>query len=129
FSGSTSAPTLGVDAAIADPAVKRQLHQLVGAAAVDMELHVVARLAVGHGLAFAALRVIIDPAHRAIPDAALAGFGGGGTDVRGVLPQLKERPSHTITPARPVLDLLQAPSRRLRTRHLLDSGFHHAEQC
>jgi hopanoid-associated phosphorylase len=127
--GSTYAPILGVDAAIADPAIKRQLHQLVGAAAVDMESHVVARLAVGHGLAFAALRVIIDPAHRAIPDAALAGFGGGGTDVRGVLRQLKASPSQTITLARLGLDLLKARSRLVRTRHLLDSGFHHAEQC
>jgi adenosylhomocysteine nucleosidase len=127
--GSTYAPILGADAAIADPALKHELHNVVGAAAVDMESHVVARLAVRYGLAFAALRVIIDPAHRAIPDAALAGFGGGGTDVRGVLRHLKASPSQTITLAWLGLDLLRARSRLVRTRHLLDSAFHHAEQC
>ena len=126
--GSTYAPILGADVAIVDPALKQELHNVVGAAAVDMESHVVGRLAVRHGLAFAALRVIIDPAHRAIPDAALAGFGGGGTDVRSVLRQLKASPSQTITLARLGLDLLRARSRLVRTRHLLDSAFHHAEQ-
>jgi hopanoid-associated phosphorylase len=127
--GSIYAPILGVDAAIANPTIKRHLHSLVGAVAVDMESHVVARLAGGYDLAFAALRVIIDPAHRAIPDAALAGIGvDGNTDLIGVLRQLMARPSQTIALARLALDLLRARSRLVRTRHLLDSGFLHAEQ-
>jgi hopanoid-associated phosphorylase len=127
--GSTYAPILGVDVPIADPALKQELHNRVGAAAVDMESHVVARLALRHGLAFAALRVIIDPAHRAIPDAALAGFGSGGTDLRGVLRQIKASPSQTFPLAWLGVDLFRARSRLVRTRHLLDSAFHHAEQC
>ena len=53
---------------------------------VDMESHHVARLAPAHGLSFAAVRVVIDPAHRAVPEAALAGMlPSGGTSVTAVM--------------------------------------------
>src|SRR5580658_1529699 len=69
--GAIHAPIVGVDSPIAEPAKKRELHRATGAAAVDMESHVVARVAAKHNLAFAALRVVVDPAHRAVPPAAL----------------------------------------------------------
>ena len=75
-------------------AKKRELHRTTGAAAVDMESHVVARVAAAHGLAFTALRVIVDPADRTIPPAALLGMGPGArTDGAAVLRELIARPS------------------------------------
>ena len=41
--GATYAPILGVDAPVAEPAVKRELHKTTGACAVDMESHVMGR--------------------------------------------------------------------------------------
>ncbi len=51
IAGASYAPIVGVDAPIADPAMKRELHRSTGAAAVDIESHLVARLAAAHGLA------------------------------------------------------------------------------
>src|SRR5271170_5104187 len=74
IAGAVHAPIVGVDDPVAEPAKKLELHRTTGAAAVDMESHVVARLAAAHQLAFAAVRVIVDPAHRAVPSAALLGM-------------------------------------------------------
>lgn len=71
---------------MSDPSDKHKLHTFTCAVAVDMESHLVARLADSHGLAFAAVRVIIDPAHRAVPPAALLAMApGGSTDVSTML--------------------------------------------
>jgi hypothetical protein len=70
-------PIMGVNAVVSDPADKRKLHAFTRAVAVDMESHLVARLAAAHGLALAAVRVIIDPAHRAGPACRFAGNGAG----------------------------------------------------
>src|SRR5580658_8650135 len=78
IAGASYAPILGVDTPVAEPTMKRDLHLATGAAAVDMESHMVARLAAAHGLAFAAMRVIVDPAERAVPRAALAGMRPDG---------------------------------------------------
>ena len=56
---------LGVSAPVVDPKTKRTLYLKTGAMAVDMESHVVAQVAAGHGLPAAAIRVITDPAMRA----------------------------------------------------------------
>jgi hypothetical protein len=56
-------PIMGVNAVVSDPSDKHKLHAFTRAVAVDMESHLVARLADAHGLAFAAMRVIIDAAH------------------------------------------------------------------
>ena len=47
--------------------IKAALHLETGAAAVDMESHIAAAYAAENDLPFAALRVISDPAHRALP--------------------------------------------------------------
>lgn len=57
----------GVDAPALTPLAKRALRRLTGAAAVDMESHVAAAFASEHGLPFAAVRVVCDPADRALP--------------------------------------------------------------
>jgi adenosylhomocysteine nucleosidase len=59
---------------------KRRLFQRTRAAAIDMESAEVARLAQAFDLPFAALRVVLDPAHRDLP-----AFVGEAVDDRGGL--------------------------------------------
>lgn len=118
------APIVGVDLPVADPAAKRALHRSTGAAAADMESHVVAELAAAHGLAFAALRVIVDPAGRSIPAAALAGMGTGGrADGAAVLRDLVSRPSQLPSLLRVSFDAFIACSEMVRVRQLLGPRF------
>src|SRR5579863_1217761 len=118
------APVIGVDTPVADPARKRELRRLTGAAAVDMESHVVARLAAAHGLAFTALRVIVDPAHRAIPRAALKGMGAGPrAEGAAVMRDLFARPSQLALLLRISLDAYIARSAMQRLRRRLGPHF------
>lgn len=122
--GAHYAPILGVDIPIAVPEAKRTLHRTTGAAAVDMESHVVARIAAAHGLAFTALRVIVDPSHRAIPRAALLGMGAGSrADGTAVLRDLIARPSQLPLLLRVSLDAYIARSAMARVRRLLGPHF------
>ncbi len=74
-------------------AAKRRLRTATGAAVVDMESHVLAAAAAGAGLPFLDVRVVLDPAGRAIPSAALAGMAAdGGTRPGAVLARLLLRP-------------------------------------
>ena len=57
----------GVEEVVAAQARKAALRLATGAAAVDMESHIAADYAARAGLPFAALRVISDPASRALP--------------------------------------------------------------
>src|SRR5260370_2945017 len=57
----------GVEQVVAARAVKAALRSETGAAAVDMESHIAAAYAAEVGLPSAALRVISDPASRALP--------------------------------------------------------------
>jgi hopanoid-associated phosphorylase len=122
--GARHAPIAGVDDPIAEPSIKRELYRTTGAAAVDMESHVVARLAAEHGLAFAAVRVIVDPAERAIPPAALVGMNADGrTNVPAILRELTARPAQLWHLARIAFDAFVARSEMQRVRQLLGSHF------
>ena len=124
IAGACYAPILGVDAPVAQPATKRELHGATGAAAVDMESHVVARVAAAHGLAFASVRVIVDAADRTIPRAALLGMGSGGpTNVSAVLCDLVARPAQLSPLARLAWDAFAARAEMLRVRRLLGPHF------
>lgn len=84
-------------AGVASPVVaaddKRRLQHAVGACAADMESHIVARVAADHGLPFVCARVVIDPAERTLPPAALAALrDDGSTDIGAVLRSLLEHP-------------------------------------
>ena len=57
----------GVEEVVVAQASKAALHSETGAAAVDMESHIAAAYAAEADLPFAALRVISDPADRALP--------------------------------------------------------------
>ena len=79
----------GVDAPVVAQADKRALHESAGTVAVDMESHIAAKIAARHGVPFAACRVIIDPAERTLPPAALVGMRADGRpDVFAVIRSL-----------------------------------------
>jgi hopanoid-associated phosphorylase len=118
--GAGFAVVAGVDAPVSDPAVKREWHMKTGAVAVDMESHIVARLAAAHSLAFAAIRVIVDPAHRTVPAAALAGMRADGqTDPSAVLRALCAAPSEALGLMRVAADAFFARNALQRGRRLL----------
>ncbi|MGB5182855.1 MAG: adenosylhopane nucleosidase [Xanthobacteraceae bacterium] len=117
-------PIMGVNAVVSDPADKRKLHAFTRAVAVDMESHLVARLAAAHGLALAAVRVIIDPAHRAVPPAALLAMApGGSADVSAMLREILARPSQVSPLMRLAADAISARAALVRLRRALGPSF------
>jgi hopanoid-associated phosphorylase len=83
----------GVEQVIAARAGKAALWSETGAAAVDMESHIAAAYAAENGLPFAALRVISDPANRALPALAMNAIKpNGDIDLRKVLRGIARNP-------------------------------------
>jgi adenosylhomocysteine nucleosidase len=83
----------GVEQVIAARAGKAALWSKTGAAAVDMESHIAAAYAAEAGLPFAALRVISDPASRALPAIAMSAIKpNGDIDLRKVLRGVARNP-------------------------------------
>lgn len=118
------APIAGVDAPVASASAKRELHERTGAAAADMESHIAARVAIAHGLPFAACRVIIDPAHRSLPPAALAAMrDDGGVDIRALMRSLSRQPGQLSALFRLARDAQAARTALLSGRRLLGAGF------
>lgn len=84
----------GVEQVVAAQSMKAALRSETGAAAVDMESHIAADYAARAGLPFAALRVISDPADRALPALAVAAIKpNGDIDLRRVLSGLARNPT------------------------------------
>jgi adenosylhomocysteine nucleosidase len=111
---------LGVTAPIAHPNEKQTLYAKTGAIAVDMESHIVAAVGAAHGLPVAAIRVITDPAKRALPASAVAAMRPNGTTniaamIRSVLMRPRELPALLQT----ALDARAARATLVRGRHLL----------
>jgi adenosylhomocysteine nucleosidase len=110
----------GVDRPLARPSEKRALHRGSGAAAADMESHVVARIAAELALPFAVLRVVADPVERELPPAALAGMSAdGGIDVGAVLASLARSPRQLPALIRLAAEAGHARSALLRCSDLL----------
>jgi adenosylhomocysteine nucleosidase len=83
----------GVEQVIAARSGKAALRSETGAAAVDMESHIAAAYAAESGLPFAALRVISDPATRALPTLAMTAIKpNGDIDLRKILHGLARNP-------------------------------------
>jgi adenosylhomocysteine nucleosidase len=83
----------GAEEVVAARHIKAALHLETGAAAVDMESHIAADYAARAGLPFAALRVISDPATRALPSLAVAAIKpNGNIDLRRVLAAVARNP-------------------------------------
>lgn len=114
----------GVNGPVADVAAKQTLHRQSGALAVDMESHIAACLAQAHGLPFAAFRVIVDPAERSLPPAALAAMrADGGVNIPAVLASLAKQRGQLPQLIRLALDARAAKAALLRGRRMLGPGF------
>jgi hopanoid-associated phosphorylase len=121
--GAVHADIAGADAPVAEPAHKRRLGEATATVAVDMESHVAAAIAELHGLPFAACRVIIDPAHRGLPPAALVPLrADGAPDVPAVLWSLLRRPGQLPGLLRVAADARAARRALLRGRRRLGVG-------
>ncbi len=122
------APILGVDEPLVHAAHKSDLHTLSLAVATDNESHIVARFARLYGLELAALRVIIDPAHRCVPSSVLAGLcSDGSTDIGAILRHLLRRPLQSLDLLRLTTDYIVARSRLIEARRLLGTHFGRAD--
>jgi hopanoid-associated phosphorylase len=120
FPEAVSGMLLGVSAPICDPGDKRALHVNTGAIAVDMESHVVATVGAAHGLPVVAMRVITDPAERALPASAVAAMRPNGTtNIVAMIRSVLMRPREIPTLFQTALDALAARATLLRGRRLL----------
>ena len=118
------ADVAGVDSAVVSPLAKRDLRSATGALVVDMESHVAAAFAARHGLPFAAVRVVCDPAHRALPElVATALRPNGKVSYGGVFRSLWDRPVQLIGMLRLAHDAAEGFRALRRCRDLLGHGF------
>ena len=69
----------GAETVVVGQAGKSALRAVSGAAVVDMESHIAAEFAEGAGIPFAALRVVSDPADRALPQIAVNAIKPNGS--------------------------------------------------
>src|SRR5437868_9959198 len=112
-----------MDAPVADPLEKRLLHAQTGAAAVDMESHIAARIAAAHRVPFVACRAIIDAADKRLPPAALIGLRPDGTaDIVAVFRSVVQQPGQLPTLVRTAIDSRIAGAALRRGRQLLGEG-------
>ncbi len=101
----------GVDQPVAHPAGKALLHAADGSVAVDTESHVAARVAAARGIPFVAARVILDPAHRTLPSAALLPLcADGSPDLRAIARSVRLAPAQLGPLARLAADASRAQS-------------------
>ncbi|WP_051971572.1 phosphorylase [Massilia sp. 9096] len=113
----------GLDAPLAQHDAKARLWRDGGALAVDMESHAAARAAQRHRLPFAALRVVLDPAWRSLPDAAVAAMReDGGTDLAALLRALARSPGEIVPLIALALDAWHARRALRRVRALAEGA-------
>lgn len=114
----------GVDSAVVSPGAKRALRSVTGALVADMESHVAAAFAARHGLPFAAVRVVCDPAHRALPDlVATALRPDGKVSYGGVFRSLWRCPVQMFGMLRLAQDAAEGFRALRHCRDLLGHGF------
>lgn len=88
-----TAALAGSEDVVLGQASKAKLHAATGAAAVDMESHIAAAYALENDLPFAAVRVISDPASRALPQLAMDALKPDGqVDIWKVLRGIARNP-------------------------------------
>ena len=118
--GSVHADISGADAPLVDPADKRALRGAHRTAAVDTESHIAAAVAARRGVPFAAVRVVLDPAHRSLPPAALVSLRrDGSADIGAVLASVRRQPAQLPNLLRIVADVSLAWSTLARGRRRL----------
>ena len=117
------AQIVGMDAPIANASDKQRLHARTGAAAVDTESHIAARIAAARRLPFAACRTVIDSAHTDLPPAATVGLRHDGTpDLRAVFRSVARQPTQLPLLVRTALDAYAARRALHRGRQRLGAG-------
>ena len=110
------APVISSPRALLTPHDKRHAFQMTGAYAVDMESHVVARIAARYDLPFVVARVVLDRSTDVIPPIALAGLMDDGTTRVG--PIIKG----LLRDPREIKSLLRLARAANRARRALDQG-------
>jgi adenosylhomocysteine nucleosidase len=121
---SVSGMLLGVPAPVANPDEKRALYLKTGAIAVDMESHIVAAVGKAHDLPVAAIRVITDPARRALPASAVAAMRPNGTtNIGAMLRSVVKRPRELPALFQTALDARAARATLVRGRSMLGPAF------
>jgi hopanoid-associated phosphorylase len=122
--GAVLAEIAGSDTIVPTPAEKSHLHRTTGAVAVDMESHIAAEVAVAHGIPFAACRVVIDAAHRALPPAAGPALDSNGkVNVLAVMQSVLRTPSQLPDLARAAFDACIAERALRKGRKQLGLSF------
>jgi hopanoid-associated phosphorylase len=81
----TGGKLAGSDQVVATVAGKRALYEATRAVAVDMESHAVALAAQTAGVPFLVIRAVIDPAHRALPNAVRGSIAPDGRARKGLV--------------------------------------------
>jgi hopanoid-associated phosphorylase len=122
--GSIHADIAGVNAPVCTPADKLALGRATNSVAVDMESLLCATMAKAHSLPFAAVRVVADPSHRALPPAAQINLlPGGKPDMPAVMRSVMGRPQQIRALVLVGLDTRTARSALMRARRMLGPGF------
>jgi adenosylhomocysteine nucleosidase len=94
FGAMTGHTVLAGSTVVANATEKQALFAATGAHVVDLESGVVARIARSHGLPFAVVRAVCDPAGQDLPPAALVALGpGGNIGLMRLLQSVLSRPS------------------------------------
>jgi adenosylhomocysteine nucleosidase len=88
---------------------RRDFHGITGAVTADMESHIVARIASEFGIPFAVCRVVLNPAHRKLPRAALINIGSAGKpELRKIGHSLIQDPGQLPSLSRLAIDAVMA---------------------
>jgi hopanoid-associated phosphorylase len=115
---------VGVDVAVAGVADKQALQRVTGGVVLDMESHLGARLAKAAHLPYMACRVVLDPAWRAVPPAALAALGQDGrTRLAALLGALAAHPRQLAALVQLARDATVARAALRTTRALLGERY------
>ena len=113
----------GSSQAVGEVGAKAALYQTTGADIVDMESHVVARIAAERGLPFIVLRVVADSSAQRLPPAAVKGMKPDGTpDIVAVLKSLGTQPAQLPDLMRTAFAARRAMAGLLRCHRLLGQG-------
>lgn len=120
----TVATLVGLNEAVTSPAVKLALMNQTGAAAADMETHIVAQVAEEAGVPWFALRIVADPSNRRVPPAALAALGvEGDVSVSRVLKALARSPRDLPDLLSLAFDTVQAMRQLKRAGRVIRAEF------
>ena len=119
----TKGALVGVEEPVLLPSTKARMHEATDAIAVDMESHIGAGYAAANNLQFAAVRVISDPAVRALPPLAKKALKPDGrVDFGAILTGLARAPFDITKLVRAGGDAGRAFAGLRRCRRFLDFG-------